>query len=53
MEANWIIIGIVLIAVVLLVGFLIRKNQKDEKEYEEFLKNEDNNYGEKPDEDEM
>lgn len=44
MDANWIIIGIVLIAVILLVSFLIRKNQKDEREYEEFLKNDETNF---------
>jgi phosphate/sulfate permease len=37
MNINWIIIGIVVICCLALVYFLIKRNLKDEKEYEEFL----------------
>jgi beta-lactam-binding protein with PASTA domain len=39
MEINWIIVGIVAICVVILIVFLIRKNQKDKKKYTHFLNN--------------
>jgi len=37
MNINWIIIGIVVICCLVLVYLLIKRNRKDEKEYEEFL----------------
>lgn len=37
MELNWITIGALLIIVIIVVFFLIKKNWKDEKEYEKFL----------------
>ena len=37
MNINWIIIGIVVICCIVLVYFLIKRNRKDEKEYEKFL----------------
>lgn len=37
METNWIIVGIVVIAAILLVLYLFRQNQKDRKEYEDYL----------------
>lgn len=36
MEVNWIIIGIVLFFAILLVVFLIKRNQKDEKNLEKY-----------------
>ena len=39
MEINWVIIGIIIICVLLLIVFLIRKNQKDKKKYTHFLNN--------------
>ncbi|MBD3582539.1 hypothetical protein [Flavobacterium selenitireducens] len=39
MEANWIVVGIVLIAAILLVVHLFRQNQKDRREYEDYLNN--------------
>ena len=39
MKINWIIVGIVIICVIILIVFLIRKNQKDKKEYTYFLNN--------------
>ncbi len=39
MEINWVIVGIVSICVVILIVFLIRKNQKDKKKYTHFLNN--------------
>lgn len=39
MEINWIIVGILLICVVILIVFIIKKNQKDKKEYTNFLNN--------------
>ena len=39
MEINWIIVGIVVICVLILIAFLIRKNQKDKKKYSDFLNN--------------
>jgi uncharacterized protein YxeA len=37
MEINWVIVGIVLLCVLVLIAFLIRKNQKDKKKYTDFL----------------
>jgi len=37
MELNWITIGGLLIIVAVVVFFLVKKNWKDEKEYEKFL----------------
>lgn len=37
MEINWIIVGMVLLGVLILIVFLIRKNQKDKKKYNDFL----------------
>lgn len=41
METNWIIIGAVAIIAILLIFFLIRRNAKDEKAYENYLENND------------
>lgn len=38
MEINWILVGVVLLFVLVLIVFLIRKNQKDKKKYSDFLK---------------
>ena len=38
MEMNWVIVGVVLLCVLVLIAFLIRKNQKDKKKYSNFLK---------------
>lgn len=38
MEINWILVGVVLLFVLVLMAFLIRKNQKDKKKYSTFLK---------------
>ena len=38
MEINWIIVGIVILFVLVLIAFLIWKNQKDKKKYSTFLK---------------
>jgi uncharacterized membrane protein YukC len=40
METNWTIVGFVILCVLVLIAFLIRKNQKDKKKYSNFL-NED------------
>ncbi len=37
MEINWIIVSIVIFCVVILVVFLIIRNQKDKKKYTDFL----------------
>jgi uncharacterized membrane protein YukC len=37
MEINWIIVGMVILCVLVLIAFLIRKNQKDKKKYTDFL----------------
>ena len=37
MELNWITIGGLFVIVAVVVFFLIKKNRKDEKEYEKFL----------------
>jgi predicted permease len=53
MEINWVIIAVVLVGVIALILFLIKKNQKDKKEVTKFfttdttIKNES-----EPDEDE-
>ena len=39
MGINWVIISIVIICVLFLIVFLIRKNQKDKKKYTNFLNN--------------
>ena len=39
MEINWVIVGIVLLCVLILIVFLIWKNQKDKKKYNDFLNN--------------
>ena len=39
MEINWVIVSIVIICVLILIVFLIRKNQKDKKKYTHFLNN--------------
>ena len=39
MEINWVIVSIVIICVLILIVFIIRKNQKDKKEYTHFLNN--------------
>lgn len=44
---NWFILIPIGIAVIALIVFLIRRNQKDEKEYEEFS---NNDYTKKPEE---
>jgi len=41
MELNWITIGGLLIIVVVVVYFLIKRNYKDEKEYKNFLDDND------------
>ena len=37
MEMNWIIVDMVLLCVLILLVFLVRKNQKDKKKYGNFL----------------
>jgi len=45
MNVNWIVIGIVVFCCLVVIYFLIKKNLKDEKEYEEYLsKNDDPKY---------
>ena len=39
MEVSWTIIGVIGVAVVILIGYLIRQNQKDEHKLEQFLNN--------------
>jgi low affinity Fe/Cu permease len=39
MEVSWTIIGVIGVAVVVLIGYLIRQNQKDEHKLEQFLNN--------------
>lgn len=34
---NWIIVGLVLLCALVLIVFLVRKNQKDKKKYSNFL----------------
>lgn len=40
MEINWIVVGMVLLCVLVLLLFLVWKNQKDKKEYNDFLNKE-------------
>lgn len=40
MEINWKLLGIVAVILILVVVYTIRKNQKDKKEYTDFLNNE-------------
>jgi uncharacterized membrane protein YukC len=40
MEINWIIVGMLLLGVLILIVFLVRKNQKDKKKYNDFLNKE-------------
>jgi uncharacterized membrane protein YukC len=37
METNWIIVGMLLLGVLVLIAFLVRKDQKDKKKYTDFL----------------
>lgn len=37
MGINWIVVGIVLLCVLVLLLFLVWKNQKDKKKYNDFL----------------
>ncbi len=39
MELNWLVIGIVIVGILALIFFLIRQNQKDEKDLEQKLNN--------------
>ncbi|NUY81087.1 hypothetical protein HUK80_09290 [Flavobacterium sp. MAH-1] len=39
MQANWIIIAIVIAAAIALIFFLNKQNHKDQKDYEEYLNN--------------
>ena len=48
METNWFVLSIVFIGAIALIIFLIKKNNKDEKEVEKEL-----NYFKKPDEEEL
>jgi len=48
METNWFILSLVFIGAIALIIFLIKKNNKDEKEVEKEL-----NYFKKPDEEEL
>lgn len=50
MEANWIVISIVLIFSIILIVFLIWRNQKDEKDLENFLNENETPYGEEEEE---
>ncbi len=54
METNWVIIGIVVLICLVLVYFLIRRNLTDEKEYEEYLtENDETQYIDKSDDDDL
>ncbi|MBG6111281.1 preprotein translocase subunit YajC [Flavobacterium sp. CG_23.5] len=37
METNWIIIALVLVGIIVLIVFLIKKNQKDKKDVTQFF----------------
>lgn len=37
MEINWVIVGIVLVSAIVLIVFLIKKNQKDKKDVTAFF----------------
>lgn len=39
MELNWILLGIVAVGLIILIVFIIKKNQKDKKELTQFLNN--------------
>ncbi len=39
MKMNWVIASMILLGVLILMVFLIWKNQKDKKKYEDFLNN--------------
>lgn len=39
--ANWIIIGVVIAAAVVLVVYLVRQNKKDKDDYSKFLNRQD------------
>lgn len=39
MKINWIVVGIVIFCALILIVFLIRKNQKEQKKYTDFLNN--------------
>ncbi|MFV8341870.1 hypothetical protein [Flavobacterium sp. XS2P39] len=39
MEINWIVVGILAVCAIVLIVFIIKKNQKDKKEYTTFLNN--------------
>lgn len=39
METRWIIVGALLVCVLVLMAFLIWKNQKDKKKFTDFLNN--------------
>lgn len=41
METNWFIVGGVIVLAILLIVFLIKRNSKDEKNYEKYLKKND------------
>jgi hypothetical protein len=41
MELNWITIGALIIIVVIVIFFLIKRNYKDEKDYENYLNQND------------
>lgn len=40
MEINWKLLGIVAVILILVIVYTVRKNQKDKKEYTDFLNNE-------------
>ena len=37
METNWIIIALVLVGIIVLIVFLVKKNQKDKKDVTQFF----------------
>lgn len=39
MEINWPVLGIIAIGMIILIGFLIKKNQKDKKKLTKMLNN--------------
>lgn len=39
MEINWPVLGIIVIGLIILIGFIIKKNQKDKKKLTEMLNN--------------